>query len=418
LTGATQAYVFTFSNPRSATLFEQAVVSATGFLVLLFFARHLPTLHWAALSFAFGLLLVTQGMQLSIVILPMISFSQGQPLGAAAQSHWAWLSRAVLAAMLVAALLTAALVHAATGSWMADSFFYAALLMPPAFAYEHLRRRLILARRFKILASCGLAWACGAALSVLFHWRFGGPTWLAALSFWPGMVLAWWVSGQRERLRWSAPPAQWLAPLRNFAPPAVGSSLAMAGYSVAIQALLGGVAGAPAVAAFNATRMLIQPVNTLIGAFNNLDMPRSASAYALGGRNLMRFQARSMLRLLLCGGTYLLLLALFTAPVLQGLFGGRYSEEDLAWAWLLVGLLMLVATPTENAFYVTRDTRRLLLSRLAAAAVGCTVAWFGIAHWGAVGAVLGIAAGWSVALIGGVAALWAVRRHGPAAGVA
>jgi len=410
--------VFSFSHPRSATLFEQAVVSATGFLVLLFFARHLPTLQWATLSFAFGLLLVAQGMQLSVVILPMISFSQGQPLGAQAQSHWAWMNRAVLVAVLGAALLAAALVRWSSGSWMGDSFFYAALLMPPAFAYEHLRRRLILARRFDVLARCGLAWACGAALGVFAHWRFGGPALLAALSFWPGMVLAWAVSGQRERLRWSAPSAEWLAPLRNFAPSAVGSSLAMAGYSVAIQALLGGLAGAPAVAAFNATRMLVQPVNTLIGAFNNLDMPRSASAYASGGRSLLRFQARSMLRLLLCGGAYLLLLALFTGPVLDWLFGGRYSEPRLAWAWLLVGLLMLVATPSENAFYVTRDTRRLLFSRLAAAAVGCTVAWFGIAQWGAVGAVLGVAAGWSVALIGGVSALWAVRNHRPAAGVA
>jgi O-antigen/teichoic acid export membrane protein len=410
--------VFTFSHPRSATLLEQAMVSVTGFLVLLFFARHLPTLHWATLSFAFGLLLVAQGMQLSIVILPMISFSQGQPLGATAQSHWAWMNRAVLAVMLGVALLVAALVRFSTGSWMGDSFAYAALLMPPAFAYEHLRRRLILARRFDALARCGLAWACGAAVGVFAQWRLGGPALLAALSFWPGMVLAWWVSGQRERLRWSAPSADWLAPLRAFAPPAVGSSLAMAGYSVAIQGLLGGVAGAQAVAAFNATRMLIQPVNTLIGAFNNLDMPRSASAYALGGRSLLRFQARSVLRLLLSGGAYLVLLALFTAPLLAWLFGGRYSDVELAWAWLIVGLLMLVATPTENAFYVTRNTRRLLFSRLAAAAVGCTVAWFGIAHWGAVGAVLGIAAGWLVALLGGVSALWAVRKHGPAAGAA
>ena len=406
------------SNPRSATLFEQAVVSATGFLVLLFFARHLATLDWATLSFAFGLLLIAQGMQLSIVILPMISFSQGRPLDAPAHGHWAWMNRAVLLAMMTIALLSAGLVRWGSGSWMSDSALYAAVLMPPAFAYELLRRRLILAKRFHILARTGLAWAIGAALGVWVNFRFGGSPGLAALSFWPGMLLAWAVSGQRERLRWSPPPDDWLMPLRAFAPSAVGSSLAMAGYSVAIQAMLGGLAGAQAVASFNATRMLIQPVNTLIGAFNNLDLPRSASAYALGGRSLMRFQARSMLRLLLCGGAYLVLLALLTAPVLAFLFDGRYGELELAWAWLLVGLLMLVVTPAENAFYVTRNTRRLLLSRLAAAAIGCAVAWFGIPQWGAVGAVFGVAAGWSVALIGGGAALWAVRKHGPAAGIA
>ncbi len=410
--------MFSLTNPRSATLFEQAVVSATGFLVLLFFARHLSVVDWAALSFAFGLLLIAQGMQLSIVILPMISFSQGRSPGAEAQAHWAWINRAVLLAMLGLALLTAALMWLGNGSWMGTSFLYAALLMPPAFAYELLRRRLILASRFDTLARTGLAWAGGAALGVAANLVVDGPAILAALSFWPAMLLSWAVSGQREPLRWSAPSAGWLAPLRAFAPPAVGSSLAMAGYSVAIQGLLGGMAGAQAVAAFNATRMLIQPVNTLIGAFNNLDMPRSANAYAQGGRSLLRFQARSMLRLLLFGGAYLLLVVLFTAPLLSLLFDGRYSEPELAWAWLSVGLLMLVATPAENAFYVTRNTRRLLLSRLAAAAVGCGFGWFGIAQWGAVGAVLGIAMGWSVALIGGVAALWSVRKHGPAPGIA
>lgn len=406
------------SNPRSATLFEQALVSATGFLTLLFFARHLPTLDWATLSFAFGLLLVAQGMQLSIVILPMISFSKGRSLSTDAQANWTWMNRAVLVTMLCVALLTAALLRWRSDSWMGHSFLYVALLMPPAFAYEHLRRRLILAARFDLLARSGVAWAIGVALGVAANYRSEGIPLLAALAFWPGMVLAWTVSQQRERIRWSAPSSDWLQPLRAFAPSAVGSSLAMAGYSVAIQALLGSMSGAPAVAAFNATRMLIQPINTLIGAFNNLDMPRGAMAYAAGGRSLLRFQARSMLRLLIFGGAYLAVLALFTGPLLAFLFDGRYGEQQLAWAWLLVGLLMLVVTPTENAFYVTGHTRKLLWSRLAAASVGCGIAWFAIARWDEIGAVLGVAAGWSVAFIGGAAALWAARNDAPARGVA
>lgn len=406
------------SNPRSATLFEQALVSATGFLTLLFFARHLPTLDWATLSFAFGLLLVAQGMQLSIVILPMISFSQGRPLGTEAQADWAWMNRAVLATMLCAALLSAALLRWRSDSWMGHSFLSTALLIPPAFAYEHLRRRLILAGRFDLLARSGIAWAVGTALGVAANYHSSGLPLLAALAFWPGMVLAWTVSRQREPIRWSPPSAAWLKPLRAFAPPAVGSSLAMAGYSVAIQALLGSMSGAPAVAAFNATRMLIQPINTLIGAFNNLDMPRGAKAYAAGGRSLLRFQARSMLRLLIVGGAYLAALALFTGPVLAFLFDGRYGDVQLVWTWLLVGLLMLVVTPTENAFYVTGNTRQLLWSRLAAAGFGCGLAWFAIARLGAIGAVLGVAAGWLVALIGGAVALWAARDDAPKRGVA
>jgi len=405
----------TFANPRSATLFEQAVVSATGFLTMIFFARHLSTADWAAFSFAAGLLLVAQGVQLSAVILPMISFSKGALLSRQDQSDWTWMNRSVLVTMLTMATLAAGLVHWQTSSWMAASCLYAALLMPPAFTYEYLRRRLILTGQFSRLAFAGLAYAAGVALGVLGNYRFGGSPLAAALSTWPGMLLALCVAGDHERVRWAAPAAHWLRPLRSFAPSAAGSSLAMAGYSVAIQALLGGMAGAQALASFNATRMVVQPVNTLIGAFNSLDMPNSAKAYAKGGRSLISFQARSVLRLGAIGGLYLLAVGIFAEPLLAWLFNGRYSQSELVWSWVLVGLLMLIVTPTENAFYVTGRTNRLLVSRLAAAAVGCGFAYYSIPHWGAVGGVLSVAAGWSTALIGSATALWTVRHRGPAA---
>jgi O-antigen/teichoic acid export membrane protein len=404
----------TFANPRSATLLEQAVVSATGFLTMIFFARHLSTADWATFSFAAGLLLVAQGMQLSVVILPMISFSRGALLSRQDQADWTWMNRWVLVTMLTVATVAAGLVHWRTSSWMAASCLYAALLMPPAFTYEYLRRRLILTGQFSRLAVAGLAYATGVALGVLGNHRFGGSSPLAAaLSTWPGMLLALCVARSHEPVRWAAPAAPWLRPLRAFAPSAAGSSLAMAGYSVAIQALLGGMSGAQALASFNATRILVQPVNALIGAFNNLDMPNSAKAYAEGGRALVRFQARSVLRLAAIGGAYLLTLGLFAEPLLTRLFNGRYSQSELVWSWVLVGFLMLIVTPTENTFYVTGRTSRLFASRLAAAAVGCGFAYYSIPQWAAVGGVLSVAAGWTTAFIGGATALWAVRNQGP-----
>jgi O-antigen/teichoic acid export membrane protein len=402
------------AGPRAATLFEQAAVAATGFLSMLFFARHLPTAEWATFSFAAALMLLGQGMQLSIVILPMISFSRGQAPTAQDQLHWTWLNRAVLLAMLCASALSGAVVLWRSDSWIAWSFLYAVLLMPPAFGYEYLRRRLILARRYAALARAGLAYAVGVASAVGAQGLFGAPPAMAALSFWPGLLLALAVSGVRDPLRWAAPPAAWLRPLLRFAAPTVGSSLAFAGYTLAVQALLGAWQGAPAVAAFNATRMLIQPVNTLIGAFNSLDLPNAARAHAEGGRALLRFQTRAMARLVAVGGVYLVLVASFAGPLLGLLFGGRYGDVTTLWCWLIVGLLMLVTTPTENVFYVTRHPQWLLLSRLGAAAAGCGVAALSIPALGATGAVLGIAAGWLVALLGAAAALGMLHRPGGA----
>jgi O-antigen/teichoic acid export membrane protein len=383
------------SSPRAATLYEQAVIAATGFLSMLFFARHLPTLDWATFSFAAGLLLLAQGMQLSIVILPMISFSQGRAPSPQDQAHWTWMNRAVLLAMLGLSLLAGAAMRLGDVGWMGTSFLLAALLMPPAFGYEYLRRRLILAGQTGVLARAGTAYAAGVALAVGAQYTLATPAWLAALTYWPGIALAL---------------CAWLAPLRRFAPSAVGSSLAFAGYNLAVQALLGASTGAAAVASFNATRMLIQPVNTLIGAFNALDLPRAAQAHAHGGRALVRFQTRAVLRLAAVGGLYLGVLLVFAGPVLDLLFAGRYSDEAMLWSWVIVGFLMLVATPTENVFYVTRQPQLLLLSRVGASIVGCGMAYVAIPPFGAVGAVLSIAAGWSIALLGGLAVLWRVRE--------
>jgi len=381
---------------------------------MLFFARHLPTLDWATFSFSASLLLLSQGMQLSIVILPMISFSKGSTPSAEDQSNWTWLNRVVLSSMLFISVLSAFVVKWRSESWMGDSFLFAALLMPPAFTYEYLRRRLILAKQFDVLQRTGLAYATGVAVGVSLHLAVELPPVFAALAYWPGMLFALVISGVRDTMRWSAPTADWLRPLRKFAPPAVGSSLAFAGYNLAIQAMLGIVSGPAAVASFNATRMLIQPINTLIGAFNNLDLPNSAKAFAAGGRALLTHQKRAILRMVFFGGAYLALLCLLAGPVLDLLFDGRYDSKTLVWCWAAVGFLMLIVTPTENVFYVTRRTNLLFASRLTASAVGCICAFFLIMPWGAVGAVLSVVTGWSIALMGGTYALWQVRKQGAA----
>ena len=399
------------TGSRTATLFEQAVVSATGFLSMLFFARHLTTVDWATFSFAASLLLLAQGLQLSIVILPMISFSKGSAPCTESQANWAWMNRSVLATMIATSAVAALAVKLSSDSWMGNSLLFAALLMPPAFTYEYLRRRLILARRFDVLQRAGLAYAVGVGFGVLLHSVVELPPVFAALTFWPGMALAFAVSGGREPLRWAAPTGDWLLPLRSFAPSAVGSSLAFAGYNLAIQAMLGILSGPAAVALFNATRMLIQPINTLIGAFNNLDLPGGAKAYAESGRALLAHQKRSVLRLVGLGGVYLALLCTFAGPVLSALFSGRYDNPAMVWGWAVVGLLMLVVTPTENIFYVTRRTGRLFANRLAAAVSGCAAALILIGPWAAVGAVLSIATGWVVALGGGVLAVWRLHKQ-------
>jgi O-antigen/teichoic acid export membrane protein len=404
------ALMLSLFGPRASTLFEQAVISVTGFLSMLFFARHMSTVDWATFSFASGFMLVSLGIQLSLVTLPMLSFSKGQGMDADQQSHWTWMNRAVMAFAFGLALLIGMVMQWSDSSWVADSFICSAVLIPPAFSYEYLRRRLILSGQFSVLPRTAMAYAFGVALGVGGNCVFALPPVFAALSYWPGMLLAIYLSGVRDPLRWAAPSSQWFKPLMAFAPSAAGSSLASSGYNFAVQALLGSLSGPPAVALFNATRTVIQPINTMIGAFNNLDLPGAAKAYVGGGPALIRFQTRSILRVVAFGGPYLLVLCVMAAPLLKLLFAGRYGSVTMVWAWALVGFLMLVATPTENVFYVTRQTHLLFASRLVAAVVGCASAYFSIPLFGAVGAVGSIAAGWLVAFAGGALVLWRTRQ--------
>jgi O-antigen/teichoic acid export membrane protein len=378
---------------------------------MLFFARHMSTVDWAIFSFASGFMLVLQGIQLSVVVLPMITFSKGQVISTEDQTNWTWLNRTVMLSMVVVSLLTGLLISKIDSGWFTDSFLFAAVLIPPAFTYEYLRRRLILANEFTTLSWTAIAYALGVVIGIYGYYKFALPPIFAALTYWPGMLLAIYVSRVRDPVRLSAPAASWLKPLVSFAPSSIGSSMASAGYNFAILALLGKMSGPVGVALFNATRMVIQPVNSLIGAVYNLDLPRAAKAYAEGGSALVEFLTRSIVRLTAIGGLYLVVLCLLAGPVLMILFGKQYSSESMVFAWSVVGLLMLIAMPLESVFYITRQTHLLFANRVQAAVIGCLWAYWAIPLLGAQGAVLSIAAGWLVALLGGMFALWRTRTQ-------
>ena len=378
---------------------------------MLFFARHMSAVDWATFSFASGFMLLLQGIQLSVVILPMITFSRGQAISPEEQQNWTWLNRTTVITMLGVSLLVAVLMSGNDSSWVADSLIISAALIPPAFTYEYLRRRLILAKEFATLSRTAIAYALGVSVGVYGNYELSLPPIFAALSYWPGMLFAIYMSGARDPLRWSAPTKAWLRPLIDFSPAAVGSSMASAGYNFAIQAILGILSGPLAVGLFNATRMIILPVNSLIGAVYNLDLPRAALAYSEGRPALIRFLTQSILRLVVIGGLYLIISCLLAGPILTALFAEKYNSESMVFVWSIVGFLMLIAMPLESVFYITQQTRLLFVSRLVAAAIGCLCAYWAIPLLGAQGAVLSIAAGWLVALLGGMFALSRTRAE-------
>ena len=378
-------------SPRLATILDQALVSATGFLSMLLFARLLPPMEWAIISFAAGISLVLQGIQINSITIPMITFSHGRAINTVDQQHWTWLNRALLATMSALSALIGFVVFFLGSAWVGKSLLLAAVLLPPTFIYEYIRRRLILCENFTALVKVSFAYAAGTMAGALFNYTVYCSPLSAALSFWPGMFLAVLVLNEHDPLRLKAPPANWLQPLRGFVPSAVGSSLAGTGYNFAVLAILGAMAGPIAVAVFNATRLVMQPINTLVGAFNSLDIPRATAAYAISGKALLTAQTRAMARLAILGGSYLFVVCYFSETLLQLLFKNQYNSTEIVWSWGLVGMAMLIATPAETSLYVTHRTRQLFQNKLAASALACSLAYLLIPSQGAIGAVLSVA---------------------------
>ncbi|MEZ5643421.1 MAG: hypothetical protein R3E70_15575 [Burkholderiaceae bacterium] len=111
---------------------------------------------------------------------------------------------------------------------------------------------------------------------------------------------------------------------------------------------------------FHACRILVQPINTLIGATDSVDKPRAARALAQDGFvGMRRVLGRSLTVLLALGLPYLLIIAATASWLLPWLLGEAYRGQThvVTW-WCAVALAMLIAQPVESGLYVTRRVRQ------------------------------------------------------------
>jgi O-antigen/teichoic acid export membrane protein len=170
---------------------------------------------------------------------------------------------------------------------------------------------------------------------------------------------------------------------------------------------------------FAAVRNLTQPVNTLIGAIDNVDKPRAARAFSAGGfPDLFSSLWQTMGTLSLLGGGYLLLCAAGGGHVVNALYHERYGHAwGEVWMWCLIALAMMVAQPLESGLYVAQRTGALFMNRLISAMIGLGVAVATIPDWGVSGALLGVASGWLATAVLAVGQLHVFSRRATRLGV-
>jgi O-antigen/teichoic acid export membrane protein len=391
---------------RTAALVDQAALAGGNLMAFLVFARQITAESWGQFGFAFSMVLFAQGFQRAAVTIALVPYSASAVPWPQARARWQASNGAVAVASVLALGATAMAAGFVDAGWIGASAAMACLMVVPMFGHEFMRRSAIQDSRFDALAAGGLCYAAVvvsiAALSLVTEAAAWWPSIaVAAAAGCATLVLA--VRTRHLPMRW---PRLWSpAPdYPKFAAWAGLSHLGYSGYNFGIQAVLAAVAGPASVGVFHACRILVQPVNTVIGATDSIDKPRAARAFAAHGRSALRhvlIRAFSMMMLL--GLPYLVLVGLFAQPMLSFVLGPQYADETTTMRlWCAVAICMMLAQPVESGLYVTRRTRQMFLGRLLASALALALAVPLARQWGAAGALGAMMVGFAIAAVCGL----------------
>jgi O-antigen/teichoic acid export membrane protein len=378
---------------------EQGFLSLSNFGMAVFLARSLSKESWGAFSLGFALLLFAQGFQRALVSIPVATMARDLELLSRSLRFWRRLQGRITLIAAGVLILAAALWRLCGGeSSGLEAVTVAALLVPGYFSLEFWRRMLIQARDIRAAAAIATGLLVSVALLVAGLHVFHGGALAAAAGLSGCMLMA--GAACRFRAKSLIPAASehldWGSEVAKFGRWSTMSHLAFSGYNTAIQVALSVIAGPAAMASFAAVRNLTQPINTLIGAVDNLDKPRAARAFAAEGfAGLFSSLWRTMSTLGLVGGGYLLACGLGGGYLVQLAYHGRYGHAwNEIWMWCLIALAMMAAQPLESGLYVARRTDALFMNRLVSALIGLGAAAVAIPAWGVMGALLGLALGW------------------------
>lgn len=384
---------------RKWSLIEQGFLSIANFGLAVFLARELSKGEWGAFSLGFALMLFAQGFQRALVSIPIATMAHQMDVLSGSVPFWRRTQTKITVAASAALVLAAAAWRPfGTGNGVPQALLIAGILVPGFFSLEFWRRILIQARDIKAaaLVSAYLLASVGT-LVALIRFRHGGALFAAC-----GMTVCTSLAGFALRRRALAvlPAAEksidFSGELYRFGRWSTLSHVAFSGYNTAIQMVLTMVCGSAAMGSFAAIRNLTQPINTLIGAVDNLDKPRAARAFAGGSfPDLFSSLWRTMATLSMLGGGYLLLCAVGGGHVVNALYHGRYGYAwNEIWLWCLIASAMMAAQPMESGLYVARRTDALFMNRVISAVIGLGTALATIPRYGVVGALFGLASGW------------------------
>lgn len=389
-------------STRVITFVEQSLISGTTFLLMLFFARALSKDAWGVFSITIALFHFFQGFQRALVTIPMITFSPGECASKASFRFWLHeMHRLTAKAFSLCAILILIGTYFFEDHWINNALTGLLIVLAPHFYYEFVRRALIQFGQGAALVYLSWVYTGVTALAVALVMLIEQTAWAAAAAYASGALMASVtgvlilkqsvLSAEKQAVHHERPQ------LTEFSKWTLYSHFAFSSYVIAIPIILGFAAGPAAVAALTAIRNLVQPLNTLLAAIDNADKPKASREWAERKyQGLFASLSQTRRILLLLGGSYLLLAALFGPPVLNFIYAGKYDGNvQVLILWLAIYAAMLVSQPSETGLFILRKPAQLFKARALSALLGLAVAAAAIPNWAAIGAGLALLVGWS-----------------------
>lgn len=382
---------------RLASFADQGVQGVANIVITAVLARGLGKAQFASVGVMLGAYYFVVGFHRANVILPFIvSAPLDQRAGRAIDAWWrinlAWVVVITLALVLLA--VAAARVAPAIG-WLTSALQFAAVVTPALLMAEFGRRWLYQAHRPATVALTSVLYAAvgaGVALAsfqVRSGWM-GVAAWSAA-----GLAAAAaaWIAHPPGRATWRSAFDLWLEHARFGAWQSV-SHIPFAVYNPSVVVLIGLFGGAPAAAAYTATRTLFSPALAVVTAVDSLDKPRAARALADAGVDGLNRSIRRTRRLLTrVTGAYMGLVVLFPAAALHLAFGHAYDGRGLEVRVLAAAFfLMCLNQPSETLLIVLRESLLMVVIRTVTALAAIGGLWWGSRVGGVIGCAVALTA--------------------------
>lgn len=403
-----------FSNPgirkiaiRVVSLADQLAFSAANFLLTIILARHYSEMELSAYGMGLSIALMIQGVQWhcyvvrnSILSPSVFRRRSARVLG---EHLIIWGITLTLEFVIFSVILFfggGPYYQAILGSAVVCSLIYAQLDFD----------RIVLIKHSKyidmFLASAAFLTMNGILFFAIPHFHISFLGTMAIVGFFAaGKIMRLILIIGRPDFFWGWRMA--MADYKKYFPSSFTGVAVYSGFSHIPLLILGSVAPPIQAAAFVAARSLMQPLQVVIRSLDMIDKNFFQQKAAMNPADIRTVMLRQLATYALLSGTMIGVVLFFSEPIIYFAYGEKYVNLH----GVLVGMVFLtcmfaVTLPLETVIVKMKRLPRYNYYRSAAGIIGCTLALFLCAPYGAWGAIMACLGGWMVSI---ACALWIIR---------